>query len=101
MISQVDPKGSTTTRTYDALGRLLTETNAGATQVTNTYDSCANGIGYLCTASSTAVKTQNVYDILGRITSATTTIAGTGFTAAPRMTAKATSRTSPIPTARR
>ena len=76
MISQVDPKGSTTTRTYDALGRLLTETNAGATQVTNTYDSCTNGIGYLCTASSTAAKTQNAYDILGRITYATTTIAG-------------------------
>ena len=46
MISQVDPKGSTTTRTYDALGRLLTETNAGATQVTNTYDSCTNGIAH-------------------------------------------------------
>ena len=76
MISQIDPKGSTTTRTYDALGRLLTETNAGATQVTNTYDSCTNGIGYLCTASSTAAKTQNAYDILGRITYATTTIAG-------------------------
>ena len=80
MISQVDPKGSTTTRTYDALGRLLTETNAGTTQVTNTYDSCTNGIGYLCTASSTAAKTQNAYDILGRITYATTTIAGTGYT---------------------
>ena len=59
MISQIDPKGSTTTRTYDALGRLLTETNAGTTQVTNTYDSCTNGIGYLCVASSTSAKTQN------------------------------------------
>ena len=81
MISQVDPKGSTTTRSYDALGRLLTETSAGAVQVTNTYDSCTNGIGYLCTASSTAAKIQNAYDILGRITYATTTIAGTGYTA--------------------
>ena len=80
MISQVDPKGSTTTRTYDALGRLLTETNAGATQVTNTYDSGTNGIGYLCVASSTAVKTQNAYDILGRITSSTSTIAGLALT---------------------
>ena len=80
IISQVDPKGSTTTRTYDALGRLLTETNAGATQVTNTYDSCTNGIGYLCVASSTVAKTQNAFDILGRITFATTTIAGSGNT---------------------
>ena len=51
-----------------------------ATQVTNTYDSCTNGIGYLCIASSTAAKTQNAYDILGRITYATTTIAGNGYT---------------------
>jgi hypothetical protein len=57
MISQVDPKGSTTTRTYDALGRLLTESNAGTTQVTDTYDGCTNGIGYLCTASSVKAKT--------------------------------------------
>jgi RHS repeat-associated protein len=80
MISQVDPKGATTTRTYDALGRLLTETNAGATQATNTYDSCTNGIGYLCVASSTASKTQNAFDILGRISYGTTTIAGLAFT---------------------
>ena len=75
--SQTDPKGATTTRTYDGLGRLLTESNAGTTQVTNTYDSCTYGIGNLCTASSSAAKTQNAFDILGRITFATTTIFGT------------------------
>jgi RHS repeat-associated protein len=80
LISQVDPKGSTTTHTYDTLNRLLTESNAGATQVTNTYDSCTNGIGYLCVASSTAAKTQNAYDILGRLSYSTTTIAGINFT---------------------
>ena len=80
MTQQVDAKNSTTTRTYDALNRLLAESNSGVTQVTNTYDSCTNGIGYLCTASSTSAKTQNAYDILGRITFATTTIAGIGFT---------------------
>ena len=77
--SQTDPKGSTTTRTYDALGRLLTESNAGTTQVTNTYDSCTYGVGNLCVASSTSAKTQNSYDILGRISSATTTIANQSF----------------------
>ena len=66
--SQIDAKGSTTTRTYDALGRLLTESNAGTTQVTNTYNSCTYGIGNLCVASSTSAKTQNSYDILGRVT---------------------------------
>ena len=78
--SQTDPKGQNVTRTYDALNRLLTESVGGTTQITNTYDSCTNGIGYLCTASSTAAKTQNAYDILGRVTYATTTIAGTGYT---------------------
>ena len=84
LISQVDAKGSTTTRTYDVLNRLLTESNASTTQITNTYDSCTNGIGYLCVASSTSAKTQNSYDILGRITFSTTTIASksyaTGYT---------------------
>ena len=101
MISQVDPKGSTTTRTYDALGRLLTETNAGTTQVTNTYDSCTNGIGYLCIASSTAAKTQNAYDILGRVSYATTTIAGISFTSSSTYDRQGNISTSPIPTARR
>ena len=68
------------TRAYDALGRLLTESNAGTTQVTNTYDTCLNGIGFLCIASTTAAKTQNAYDILGRLSYATTTIAGINFT---------------------
>ena len=79
VISQTDPKGSTTTRTYDALNRLLTENNASTTQITNTYDSCANGIGYLCVSSTTASQTQNAYDILGRIAFATTTIAGNSY----------------------
>jgi RHS repeat-associated protein len=80
--SQQDAKLQTVSRTYDALNRLLTEdyTGASGTEVTNTYDSCTNGVGYLCTASSTSAKTTNSYDMLGRVNVATTTVAGVNYT---------------------
>lgn len=81
LTSQSDPKGQTVNRTYDALNRMLTEDHTGAagTEVTLVYDSCAHGIGYLCSASSTAATTTNAYDILGRLTSATTTVLNTAY----------------------
>jgi RHS repeat-associated protein len=80
LTSQTDPKSQVITHTYDALNRMLTEAWTGqGTQVTNTYDSCTNGIGQLCTASSTAAKDTYAYDVLGHTTSATTTIAGTNY----------------------
>ena len=79
--SQTDPKSQVVNRTYDALNRMLTEdyTGQGGTEVTLTYDNCTNGIGYLCSASSTSATSTNAYDILGRITSATTTILGSKY----------------------
>ena len=58
------------------MNRKLTESVSGLSgnQITLSYDSCTNGIGYLCTASSTAARTTNAYDILGNVTSATTTV---------------------------
>jgi RHS repeat-associated protein len=75
LTSQTDPKSQVVNRTYDALNRLTTEDYTGnsGTEVTLTYDSCTNGIGSICIASSTDAKTTNAYDILGRTTSATTT----------------------------
>ncbi|MBR0960891.1 LamG-like jellyroll fold domain-containing protein [Bradyrhizobium japonicum] len=79
-ISRTDPKSQTTTHTYDALNRPLTESWTGhGTQVTNTYDSCQNGIGRLCSASSTAALSSSAYDVLGRTTGATTTIGGVAY----------------------
>ena len=77
--SQTDPKGQVVNRTYDALNRMLTEdyTGEAGTEVTNTYDSCTNGIGRLCSASSTSAISTSAYDILGRQISATTTVLGT------------------------
>jgi YD repeat-containing protein len=79
--SQTDPKNQTVNRTYDALNRMLTEDYSGQAgiEVTNTHDSCTNGIGQLCTASSTGAKTSNAYDILGRVTTATTTVSNTSY----------------------
>jgi len=79
-ISRTDPKSQTITHTYDALNRMLTESWTGhGTQITNTYDSCTNGIGHLCVASSTGAVDSYAYDVLGRQTVATTTIAGTSY----------------------
>jgi RHS repeat-associated protein len=78
--SRTDPDGNTITHTYDALNRMLTEALAGSsTQITDTYDSCTNGIGYICTASSTGAKITYAYDILGRVSTATTTIGGVAY----------------------
>jgi YD repeat-containing protein len=81
LITEVTPNGKTITRTYDVLNRKLTESVSGLSgnQVALTYDSCTNGIGYLCIASSTAAKTSNAYDILGNVTSATTTVSNLSY----------------------
>jgi RHS repeat-associated protein len=55
LTSQVDPKSQTVNFTYDAVNRPLSEnyTGQGGTEVLYTYDSCTEGIGRLCIATST------------------------------------------------
>src|SRR5262249_31588293 len=78
--SRTDPKSQTITHTYDALDRMLTESWTGhGTQSSDTYDSCSNGIGRLCTASTSAAIDLYAYDVLGRTTGATTTVQGTDY----------------------
>jgi len=81
LTSQTDPKGQLVNRTYDALNRMTTEdyTGQAGTEVSLTYDSCTNGIGNICIASSTSARTTNAYDILGRVTSATTTVSNIAY----------------------
>jgi YD repeat-containing protein len=81
LTSETTPNGKTITRTYDTLGRRLTESVSGLTgnQITLTYDSCTNGIGYLCIAWSTSALTTNLYDILGNVVSATTTVSNLSY----------------------
>lgn len=82
LTKRVDPKSQTVTYTYDALNRVLTESEASATQITYTYDSCTNGVGRLCTVSSTdgvSLDTKT-YDPEGNLASEAKTISGTSYT---------------------
>ena len=55
LTTRVDPKNQTVDWTYDSLNRVLTENYTGATgtEIAYTYDTCTNGIGHLCSVSST------------------------------------------------
>ncbi|SHF34792.1 RHS repeat domain-containing protein, partial [Thermomonas hydrothermalis] len=61
--------GSVTTYTYDALGRLATVASGGQVR-TFTYDSCGNGKGQLCQATTTggtATTTRFTYTPWGQV----------------------------------
>ena len=63
LTTAIDPVGASTTYTYDSLGRTLTEdSNATAgTDILYAYDNCTNGIGYLCTATSSGAVSKFTY----------------------------------------
>lgn len=79
--SKNDPKNQTINYTYDSLNRVLTESLATTTEIQYTYDSCTNGVGHLCTVSSTqaASLVSRTYDPLGNLASETKTIGGTNY----------------------
>lgn len=79
LTQKLDAKNQTVQYAYDTLNRLLTEnyTGAAGTEVTYTYDSCTDGKGKVCTASSTGALTQYNYTPTGLVKVATTTIVGT------------------------
>jgi YD repeat-containing protein len=73
LTQKVDPKSQTINLTYDALNRPLTEdyTGQAGTEVTYLYDSCANGKGRLCSATTTnnsmSIGTWKTYNPLGLV----------------------------------
>ena len=81
LTQRLDPKNQTTTYTYDALNRVLTESEASTTQIAYTYDSCTNGIGRLCSVSSTDAVSLDTktYDPEGNLASETKTINATNY----------------------
>jgi len=81
LTQKVDPKSQTINYTYDDLNRQLTEdyTGTGGTEVIYTYDTCTQGKGRLCTASSTALTMTNAYNALGQLTVSTSTISSTAY----------------------
>ena len=80
LASTTDPKSQNVVYTYDALNRPTEEDYLGAsTTVEYTYDSCPDGVGLLCVASTTAEKTSYAYNPLGLQKIATTTIGGINY----------------------
>lgn len=79
--SVVDPKSQTVDFTYDDTNRVLTEnyTGSAGTEITYTYDSCSEGIGHLCTASSTDAVSAFTYNAIGLPVTQTRTIGGVAY----------------------
>ncbi len=77
----VDPKSQTVNYTYDDINRALTEDYIGqtGTEITYTYDSCAQGKTRLCVASSTNAVVSDTYDGLGDLAQETKTISGSAY----------------------
>jgi len=69
------------TYAYDNLNRVSSESLGGVAKIAYTYDSCTNGVGRLCSVSSTdAVSlTTKTYDPEGNLASETKKIDGTNF----------------------
>jgi YD repeat-containing protein len=71
LTQKVDPKSQTVNTTYDVLNRPLTEdyTGAAGTEITYAYDTCLNGKGRFCAATSTyngiTISTTDAYNPLG------------------------------------
>jgi RHS repeat-associated protein len=82
LVSQLDPKGTSTTYTYDPLNRVTTENSSSTpgTDITYTYDSCTNGTGKLCTSTTPAITTSYTYLKQGPVSIEAKTIDGTTYT---------------------
>ncbi|MBK8065226.1 MAG: RHS repeat protein [Betaproteobacteria bacterium] len=85
MVSQTDAKGQVTTYAYDALNRPVLITFHDGVKHALSYDQGANGIGRLTaiteTSAANAVTSQiaYAYDVRGRVTSETRTLAGVPY----------------------
>lgn len=77
----VDGKNQTINYAYDDLNRPLSEDFDGQKdmEVSYSYDSCVNGIGRLCFATTTSSASSYVYDPLGRTVSETKNISGNQY----------------------
>jgi YD repeat-containing protein len=77
-----DAKGQTVNHTYDVLNRPLTEdyTGAAGTEITNTYDTCTDGKGRLCSWVTTTASSTVQYNPDGQVKQETRTIGSTDYT---------------------
>jgi RHS repeat-associated protein len=82
LATTTDPKSQVIVHTYDALNRPLTENYLGqaGTEISYGYDTCTEGIGQLCAATTTDAVTNYTYAHTGAIASETRTIDGNAYT---------------------
>lgn len=76
-----DPKSQVTTTTYDLLNRPTAENFLGGAgiEVSYGYDSCTNGVGKLCAATTTSAVSRYAYAPSGQVAVETRIIGGTTF----------------------
>ncbi|MDB5264658.1 MAG: hypothetical protein JWN64_229 [Parcubacteria group bacterium] len=80
--STTDPKGQVVQFTYDDINRPLTEdfTGTAGTEIAYAYDTCTEGMGRLCAATTTDAVTNLQYDALGRVKSEARAISSSTLT---------------------
>ena len=85
LLTQTDAKGQTTTYAYDALNRISLITFHDGSKQAYVYDQNANGIGRLSSitetdpANNVTSQIAYAYDLHGRVTSETRTLAGQSY----------------------
>jgi YD repeat-containing protein len=81
LVSELDPNGHTIEHAYDALNRIVStdDTGASGTEITYNYDSCSDGKGRLCAATTTDSITRFDYTPNGRVKEERKTIDGTEY----------------------
>ena len=81
LTSKTDAKGQIVSYTYDGLNRVLTENYAGqsGTEVQYSYDNCENGIGRLCSVSTSDITTFYEYNKLGMVSKETRQVRGVEY----------------------
>ncbi len=81
LISETNPNGSTTSFTYDELGRILKEDNDSLSGIEKTlsYDSCSFGIGKLCSVQTNDIAKNLSYYKDGKLKTESKTIDSQNF----------------------
>ena len=74
MLTETDPDGRTTTRTYDAVGRVLTVTDGAGGVARTTYDKVGNRLTSVDPRGKTTRFEYDARDLLVKVTDSNTVL---------------------------